>query len=89
VGPLRVGGWKRFDVWAENATPEQREAAYGLLFRLCDGAHEDREGASLDDIADGTIRHSWLSDEEVLSWRVTPDYPGTLQIVYVGPPDLF
>jgi hypothetical protein len=86
---LRVGGWTRFDIWAEHATEKQRDEAYALLFALCEGSHEDRHSASLDDIADGTIRHSLMEDDEILSWRVTPDYPGTLQIIYVGPIDLF
>lgn len=87
-GPLLVAGWTRFGIWAEHATDTQREAAYELLFALCEGAHEDRQ-AAWDDIADSTIRHSGLGDDEVLSWRVTPDYPGHLQIIYIGPLDLF
>jgi hypothetical protein len=60
-----------------------------VLFALCDGSHDDRQDLSLDDIADGTIRHSALDGDEVLSWRITPDYPGHLQVIYVGPIDLF
>lgn len=86
---LRVAGWKRFDIWAEQATEPERAEAYKLLFELCEGSHEDRVRLALDDIADGTIHHSPLYESEILSWRVTPDYPGSLQIIYVGPIDLF
>lgn len=87
--PLRVAGWKRFDIWAEHATDEERAEAYKLLFELCEGSHEDRHRLGLDDIADGTIHHTPLFEADVLSWRVTPDYPGHLQIIYLGPIDLF
>lgn len=88
--PLRVGGWHRFDIWAEHASEKQREEAYALLFRICDGTDEVVADAdTFEDLTDGTIRHSFLGAADVLSWRSMPDYPGTLQIVYVGPIELF
>ncbi len=83
---LRVAGWRRFDDWAVSATDEQREDAYKVLFDVCDGTDPSTR---VEDVVDGTICHAPFGEGDVLSWRVTPDYPGHLQIIYVGPVEFF